>query len=673
MANLINIGVTGLIAHQAALGTTGNNITNANVPGYSRQRVELVNQPEQYLGVGYIGAGVRVDGVKRIVEQFAINQLRTDTSNYFGIAVQTSLYSQLDSLLADKSTGIAPTIESLFASLQQSASDPTSLPIRQVVLSQAGGVAQRFNSLYDQLQKQSLAVNEQLDSLTAQVTSLAQSIAKLNQDIATASGSSPNSQPNALLDKRDELVRQLSELVAVQVIPESTGMLNVYVGSGQPLVVGNRASTLTTAPSSADSSRREVLLSSGTSGQEIGSFLTGGTIGGLLSYRRNSLDTAFNTLGQIALNIADTLNQQQRLGLDLNGNFGNNLFTDINAVAAMQTRVLPNSTNPTSPPPAMGVYISDVGALTTSDYRLDFTSATGYTLTRSSDGAQTSGTLTLPLPGTITSADGFEIRIAAGSFQAGDRFQIQPTRRGAETVGVALQNPAQLAFAQPVRTAGNSANTGGGAISAGSMLAVYQANGTTLQSTFATAGALTPPLLIRFTSATTFDVLDNTNPAAPVAIPALTGQTFVPGQDNTVTINDPVSGDPVYSFNLSGNPASGDTFSVAYNSNGSSDNRNALALAGLRLYDSIGGRSTFEEAYGQLVAEVGSRTAQFKVSQDAAETLLTQSQANRDAVSGVNLDEEAANLIMFQQAYNASAQVISIARSLFDSLLAAVR
>lgn len=240
-------------------------------------------------------------------------------------------------------------------------------------------------------------------------------------------------------------------------------------------------------------------------------------------------------------------------------------------------------------------------------------------------------------------------------------------------MGLALTDPRGLALAQPVRTAASATNTGTGAISAGSMIAFYQADGVTPQSTFATANTLSPPLLVRFTSTTGYEILDNSNPAVPVPLsPPLAG-TITPGQPNTITINDPVSGDPVYSFEISGYPAAGDSFSIDYNLNGSSDNRNAVAMNALRLENLVGGNMTLEESYSRLVAGVGARTASLRINSEASQSLLSQAQANRDAVSGVNLDEEAANLIRFEQAYNASAQVIAIARSLFDSLLSAVR
>ncbi|HEY3698085.1 MAG TPA: flagellar hook-associated protein FlgK [Spongiibacteraceae bacterium] len=667
MADILNIGVTGLSASQSALTTTGNNITNANTPGYSRERVVLQPQPQQYLGVGYIGSGVKVAAVQRIVDQFYVGQLRSDTSTFNSLDVTATQLNQLDSLLADQSTGLSPATQQLFSDLQQASQDPTSVPTRQVVLSDIGSLAQRFNTLYGQLQAQGQAVNQRFTDLSSQATSLAQNIAQLNQSILDQGGTSTS--PNSLLDQREELLRQLSELVGVKTVEQTDGMVNVFIGSGQPLVIGNTANTLSAVPSKTDPTQQTLQLSVGSSSIDVTSFVTGGQLGGLAAFQSGTLNTAFNTLGRIAISLTDAMNHQQRLGVDLNGNAGNNLFTDINSASAMSARVLRPATNTGTDQPS--VFISNPSALTTSDYQLSFSSATAYTLTRASDGvAVASGTLaagqtTIPA---ASSVDGFQIQISATpTFASGDRFTIQPTRLGAQNISVALQKPEELAFAQPIRTDTNTANKGGGIISQGQMVPEYQAP--VAAASFNIANPLTQPLLIRYTSATAYQILNNANPAAPVAfVPALTG-TITPGQNNIVQINT-AAGVPSYQITLAGTPAAGDQFTVTANTGGSSDNRNALALAGLNLTQTIG-RLNFADAYGQMVADIGAKTAAVKNNRDAADTLLTQSQTNRDSVSAVNLDEEAANLIKYQQTYQASAQVISIARSLFTSLLAA--
>lgn len=670
MADILGIGVSGLSVSQSALKTAGNNISNASTPGYSRQRVNIVPQPEQYIGVGYLGSGARVTDVERTVDQFYIGQLRADTSTFHELDVLSTQLGQLDSLLADQSTGLSPGLQQLFADLQQASQDPTSVPVRQVVLSDLGTLTQRFNTLYAQLQAQSLNVNQSFDSLTTQVTGLAQNIGKLNQKIAEEGGAS-GTPPNALLDQRDELLRQLSEIVGVKTVTQSDGMVNVFIGTGQPLVIGNTASTLSTSPSTTDPAQNTIQLLNGTTSADVTTLISGGKLGGLVSFQRTTLSNVYNSLGRVAIALTDALNQQNKLGIDLNGNAGTNLLADINSTGAMAARVLRSATNTGSDRPSL--MITDPSALTTSDYQLIFTSATAYTVTRISDGATvlsstlSGGQTTIPASGSI---DGFQIQISASpTFAAGDNFLLQPTKLGAQAVGVSAQTPQQLAFAQPIRTSTSALNQGNGVISQGVMVPEYGA--ATPGVSFNVTNPLTQPLLVRFTSATAYQILNNSNPAAPAAfVPALTG-TITPGQNNIVQIND-AAGAPVYQFTLAGAPAAGDEFSVAQNAGGSSDNRNALALAGLSLTKIIGTLNV-SDAYGQMVSDVGAKTASAKNNRDAANTLMTQAQANRDSVSAVNLDEEAANLIKFQQAYQASAQVIAAARTLFDSLLAAFR
>ena len=668
MADLLSIAVTGLSASQSALATTGNNISNANTAGYSRQVVNLTPEPAQFTGGGYIGSGVQVQSVQRVVNQFYIGQLRSDTATYNQLDTYTTQMNQLDSLIAGQTTGVSPALQTFYADLQQASQDPTSVPVRQVVLSDAGNLTQSFNSLYGSLQSLSQSVNQQFSSLASQATNLAQAIATANQAIADQSGGT-GAQPNSLLDQREELIRQLSQIVGVTVVPQTDGTDNVFMGSGQPLVIGNSANTLSTQSSTIDPTQQVITLNTGKASIDITQFVTGGSLGGLVQFQTNSLGTAYNSLGRIAITLADAVNTQSKLGVDLNGNTGTNLFTDINTPAAMAARALRSSTNTGTDQPS--VFIDNPSALTTSDYKLTFSSATAYTLTRLSDNTTvSSGTLApgqtvIPAAGDV---DGFQIQVSATpTFAAGDSFSIQPTKLGAQAISVSLQTPQQLALAQPILASASINNTGGGVISQGVMVPEYQA--ATPGATFTVANPLTTPLLIQFTSATAYQILNNTNPAAPAAFaPPLTG-TIAPGQNNIVQI-DNAAGTPSFQVTLAGTPASGDTFTVASNSSGSSDNRNALALAGLNLTPIVGGLTT-SDAYGQMVSTIATATASAQNNSAAAQTLLTQAQASRDSVSGVNLDEEAANLIKFQQAYSASAQVISIARSLFTTLLAA--
>lgn len=664
MANLLNIGVSGLRSHQTSLQVTGNNITNVNVPGYSRQRAELETIPEQFKGVGYIGSGSNVSAINRVVDQFLITQLQLDSSSFQRLDIYTSNLEQVDSLLADEYAGLSTAIDDFYGAVETGATDPTSIPARQLVINLGQSLTERFNTLNDRFNQQNQLINQQLGILTEQATSLAEGIADLNGAIEDATGKGGGAQPNKLLDDRDELIRQLAEIVTVRTTTEPGGAMNVFIGSGQPLVVGRLANGLDVTSSQNEPGNAAIEFVGTSSTQKITEQISGGKLGGLLDFQENVLSQTFNSMGRLALGVAETFNEQQGKGLDLNGNFGSNIFTDINSAGQIADRAFADTTNTGTG--SAGVTITDIGALTTSDYSLVITAA-GYDLVRQSDNTVV-GTGALPaLPGSITAADGFDIDLSAGTYNTGDVFYIRPTRFGAQDIGMVISQPQQLAYASPVMTDASLGNTGGGTISSGEVLNVRDANGALLTE-FATPGALNPPLLIRFTSATTYNVYNNSNPAALGA--PLSAGVFIAGQVNSVTIGTPSA----YQFELAGTPENGDEFTVAFNSNGISDNRNALALGATRVSNTLeGGTINFEEAYGRLVEEIGAKTAQGRVSRDASETLLAQSQAARDSLSGVNLDEEAANLIKFEQAYNASAQVINIARQIFDSLLAAFR
>lgn len=663
MANLLNVGVSGLRVAQTSLQVTGNNITNANVASYSRQNAQVNTLPEQFLGGGYVGAGSIVTDIRRVTDQFMLTQLQLDTATSKRLDAYTTNLEQIDSLLADELTGINTALEAFYEAVEAGAADPTSIPARQLVVNLGESLTERFNTLNDRVSQQNQLINQQLNILTNQASSIAQGIADLNVAIEDAIGSGNGSMPNQLLDERDELVRQLAEIVKVRTTTEPGGSMNVFIGSGQPLVVGQYAAQLGVTSSNREPGDFEIVYVGTNSSQQVSDLITGGQLGGLLDFRSEVMTETLNSLGRVALGVAGVINEQQLKGLDYEGNFGSNIFSDINSASQMADRVFADVNNTGTG--TATVSINDLNSLTTSDYALVITAA-GYDLIRRSDDSIIDSGALPALPGTLTTSEGFSIDLSAGSYNPGDSFYIRPTRFGARDIELEIQQPQQLAYASAIMTDGSLGNVGTGVISPGEVLNVYDSSGSLLPE-FATPGALSPPLLIRFDSATGYSVYDNSNPAA-LGAPISTG-VFNPGQVNTVVIGTPAA----YQFELSGFPATGDEFTVTFNGDGISDNRNAVAIGASRINNTLeGGTISFEEAYGRLVEEIGARTAQSRISQDAAGALLTQSQASRDAISGVNLDEEAANLIKFEQAYNASAQVINVARQIFDTLLGAV-
>ncbi|MWV12558.1 flagellar hook-associated protein FlgK [Pseudomonas sp. R-28-1W-6] len=668
MADLLNIGLSGLAANKTSLAVTGHNITNVNTPGFSRQDTVQATRIPQFSGAGYIGSGTTLTDVRRSYSEFLTTQVRTSTALSSDVEAYRSQIEQLDSLLAGTTTGITPSLQKFFSSLQTAAEDPANIPARQLVLSEAEGLARRFNTVYDRISEQNEFINKQMVAVSDQVNRLATSIASYNEAIAVAAAN--GQQPNDLLDAREEAIRQLSTYVGVTVVAQDDNSVNLFVGSGQPLVVGSTTSRLEVVPGQGDPTRFEVNFVSGGSSQGITSLLTGGELGGLIRYRAETLDPTLNSLGRLALAVSDQVNTQLGQGLDLKGQVGTALFGDYNDTALATLRVRAFSSNTGNVQPALN--ITDSSVLTTSDYRLEY-DGTNYTARRLSDGeAMTltpSGPYTYPQTLAFTDAagrdQGFELVIDSAP-AAGDQFLLQPTRRGATSIEVVLDQPDQLAFAAPVRAEAALQNGGSGSISQPDLIA---AGASPIDAT-AISAAL--PVALTYNGAGAFESPPGTPVAGLARIPA---GAFVPGQLNTYELD--LGGGNRVSFTVSGRPEDGDSFSLSFNTNGVSDNRNALKLVDLQSKQTVGVDKTvgiatgvsFTDGYGDLVERVGTLTAQARQDSEATGAILKQATDNRDSLSAVNLDEEAANLIKFEQYYNASAQVIQVARSLFDTLI----
>jgi flagellar hook-associated protein 1 FlgK len=643
--SLLNIGVSGLNAAQAALVTTSHNIANASTDGYHRQNTLQGTQTPQQTGSGFFGKGVTVETVQRAYSRFLDGAvLQTQTQQSY-LTTFNDQISQINNMLADPSVGLSPALQDFFSSVQDVASNPASVPSRQALLSQVEALVSRFQTFYSRLDDLRTGINQQLTDTVTQINSTAQDIAKINLQIST-SQVDPSQPPNDLLDKRDKLIADLNKLVRVSTLPQSDGTVNVFIGNGQSLVIGQQAFTLSAAPSPADPANYSIsYVNNGTTAPISESTLQGGSLGALLDFRGTLNDTE-NSLGRIAIALAQTFNDQHHLGMDLNGALGGDFF---NIPAA---QAVPNANNAGNT--VITATNTNVGALTTSDYRLSFAGGT-WTVTRLSDNTQTT------IAGFPQTVDGVTFDLTSGTPTAGDTYLIQPTLNGARDISVTLSDPTKIAAAAPARTSASTTNTGEATISAGVVT-------DTTNAAFTTApGALTPPILIQFTSPTTYSVFDNTNPAAPALLEA--GIAYNPAAQNNV-FPTPGALDYGYRIQLTGAANTGDTFTVAYNTSGVSDNRNALLLAGLQTTNTIAnGTANYQSAYSQIVSSVGNQTREVQTQSDAQDALVKQATDAQQSLSGVNLDEEAANLIRFQQAYQANAKVIEIASQLFSTIL----
>lgn len=664
--SLISIGLSGVTASQTALNTTGNNITNVDTEGYSRQTVEQVASAAQSIGVAYVGTGTTVADVRRIYSDYLNSQLRSSTSLDAEAQTYYTSISSVDSLLADSTTGISSALSSFFDALQTVSSTPTDTSARALLLTSAQSLSDRFASVYSQLADQNSYVNSQLSASANEVNALAQKIADYNQAITAASASGAT--PNSLLDARDQAVSDLSELVGVSVV-EQDGSYNVYIGSGQPLVVGNTVSTLSAVPSTDDPSRYSLVLtgSSGTS-VDVTDSISGGSMTGLIRYREEVLDPTMNELGRLALVVSDTINSQLAQGLDLDGEFGSLLFADINSDSMISQRSIGQTGN-SDPSSNLNVTISDSSALSTSDYEITFTSDTEYTVKRLSDGKDMgSYSLNDDPPAEI---DGFTLSLGTGTVAAGDRFTVMPTRTAASQISVVMTDSDELAMAAPLTVSASASNYGSGTVSDLTLTTSLDIYDSSEQNSLSSSIENGMPVKLLFgdvasdgtQSYTVYDSAGN----------SIGTGSIVQGQSNTLSITVAANGSTVtsdFSFELtiSGSPASGDSYSVSFNADGSTDNTNALALLDLQTSATVGSAS-MTSAYAALVETVGAQTSQAELDATATSTILAQAQENVSSLSGVNLDEEAANLIMYQQYYTASSKIIEIAQSIFNTLI----
>jgi flagellar hook-associated protein 1 FlgK len=620
VSDVFGISISALQAYQTALAVTSNNIANANTPGYAKESIDLTAAVPQTDGSAPIGAGVQVASINRAFSQLAENQLNTSQSSLGQLNSLQNYTGQIDNIVGTSAGGLSTALQNYYNAWSTVANDPTSTAARQALLSQAQSVASAFSSTNTQLQGLNSSINQGIQADVTQINTIGTSIAALNQQIVTATANAGGQPPNDLIDQRDELVSNLSQLVGISTTTDNTGAVNVFIGNGQPLVLNDQATALTTVANQFNASQLEV-ASTANPTQPISSQISSGDLGGLLASRTQAVDPAINQLGQIAIALNQTANAQQNAGLDLSGNLGANMFS----VAGPQAAASSNNSDGTT----AAVSIANVGALTANNYLLSYQGG-AYSLTNAATGSAVAFTGNGTAGNPIT-ADGLSI-VLSGTPANGDQFLIQPTAQAAGSFAVALTGTSQIAAAGAIQTSAGGTNTGSAAISTGTVVNAANPN-------------LLNTATIQFLSPTTYSV----NGAG----------SFAYTSGGNIAQNG-------WQVQISGVPATGDTFTVQSNAGGTGDNRNALASANLQTQGVLSnGTVSVNGAVSSLITGIGSQAQQVNTAQTAQTAINSQAQQSVQSVSGVNLDEEAANLLQWQQAYQASAQALSIANGTF--------
>lgn len=634
MASLLSNSTSALLAFQRALGTASHNIANATTEGYTRQRLELSNRATERLGNSYVGSGVEVTTVTRLGDGFLTSRLLDSAGELGRLVLQNAFAGRIDSLLTDTTTGLAAPWSAFFDAAQGVAAQPASQAARAELLGRAQALVARFDLLDRGLQQIDDEIDAQLVGGAEEVNRLTAEVVRLNLEIARQG--EPRVVPD-LLDQRDLIVKKLAELTSVTTIPQDDGSLNVFTAGGQPLVVGSQAFRFSVAVDEFRPDRQVLLLQTPAGGVSLAAGSIGGRLGAALESRIELVDPIRAELGRIATALAVTVNDISAGGIDLNGNVG----TDFFQVPAPQPYADRDNTGTAT----LTASVADIAQLTGTPFVLRFDGA-NWQASRA-DNAQP---LAISGLGTVASplvVEGVEI-VVAGAAAAGDRFRIEPTGAAASGIAVAINDPNRIAAASRVRASADLGNLGQGRI-------------VSLSVDDASNPALTTPLRVRFTSPTAYELLDGTG--APL-VPPVTG-AYTPG--GQISVNG-------WTLVLDGVPVAGDTFRVDPNVAGSSDNANMRrwgAADDARVL--AAGANSMNDALSGLTTRIGSQAREVAMSLDSQSAINDGLVAERESLSGVNLDEEAANLLRFQQAYQAAAQAIATADTIFQTLLGAAR
>lgn len=636
MADLLRLGAGSLQNWQSALNTTGHNIANANTEGYSRQTVELGTSRALRFGFGYVGQGAEIVSIERASNSFVTSQVRNFTSSASQYETFVQFSSRVDDILANSQNSLSVSMERFFNAASDVAASPSTLPERQALIGEGDNLVARQQSFNDLLQDLNSEINSAIGLRVTEINGIASSISGINQLILNTNNSGGT--PNDLLDQRDRLVEKLSSKISTSVVEQNDGSFNVLIGKGQALVIGAVPTELEVRFNQFDSSRLEIGVK-GLIGNDASQFVKGGELQGLLDFRSRVLNPAQTQLGVLALGIGETINAQHKVGVDLNGVLGGNIF------APIAISVAPEGFNAGTSGPV--VTLTDASEVRASDYSLDY-NGTQWQLTRLSDSTSVSGAGPLVL-------DGMSVDVSAGVPVSGDSFRINPGHDAAVNFAMAISDPRKIAAASPVIADTPLANVGIGIL-------------TDLKVAANNTLPLAAPISLTF----------NAN-AGGAGIP---GFDVVGGPGGSILYDPATEGagkaftfaTQGVSFTLANTPQPGDSFTITNNTGAFGDNRNIVQIGELQYASTLnGGKNSYQEFYGGLVAQVGVISSQAGSNLTIENSLLNQATDYRDSISGVNLDEEAANLLRYQQAYQASAQMIKIADQLFQTLINSIR
>ena len=621
MADTLSIGSSALQSLQKAINITGYNIANVNTEGYSKQVVNFSST----------SGGVEITSIERNYNFYLSREVQDRTAGKSAADASSNLASRLSTLLTDPATSASGVLDNFFSAVQDVANNPSTTPERQVLLGEAQSLTDRFRFIDGRIEELGNEINLRKQTIVSDINGLTANIANLNLQISEETNRTGTAPPD-LFDARDRALTDLAELVGYTILENEDGSFNVTMGGGQPLVSEFNSYNLSVFTSTTNP--KALAIAGKTANSDISSRISGGELGGLIDFRTNSLEPAQAQLGLIATTLSASFNAQQALGLDLNGNAGTALFSSTSPT------VVSSSSNSGSA--VITATIADASALTGDRYQLSYDGA-NWSLKNIATGA----TQAVAPPATV---DGFTMTVASGAAAAGDSFLIDIVGTASADFRVTLSDPEGVAAALPVRANEALANKGNGELSDLTVTA------TNVAPTLPLASALT----------LTFDSGNN---RYNVTGGATTTLAYTPASD-AAGVSRTIGG---ITFTLSGTPSNGDVITIENNTSGSGDNRNMLVMVGLEASNKVEGSRTFTDEYNSLVTNVAVNARKADSASAAEDVLLQQATISRDNLQAVNLEEEAIQLMRYQQSLQAAVQLVSVADTVFQAMLSATQ
>ena len=669
MADLLQIGLSGIYSSQASLATTSHNISNVSTEGYSRQTVDTSAAGAQRSSTNFIGSGSVISSIDRAYDQFAFTENVINTSSHAYYEQTYTQANQMDLLLSSDSTSATTSILNMFSSLSSVADNPSLLESRNVFLNDASSMVNQYNTLYSHLKTQYESINADIENSSDVITELAQSIASLNSQISIVTGSASGGDANDLLDKRNLAITELSEYVNTSVVEADNNMVNIFIGSGQGLVMGNVSQSVIAVNGDPDPTRKELALNFNGQATAINGNKLGAGVAALFNSRDNDLEVAMNQLGQSVIGLTHAINEQQKEGQTLDGEIGADIFNDINSTQSMQSRVLSHDDGLGKA--ILSVRIDDLSELSADEFTLKVSEYTAgstlsFTVTNKTTGASQDVSIADLSTEARVSIPGAGISIGIDSIitplEEGKEFTLRPTRNGAMEASVQENEPEKVAAADAeIKAFSNTGNTGS---------AEFRVSAINNKSDRYYMDE-DHPLTIKISSNTS---------SSEIAYNLFDKDGSQVNNTELTTSVDPLTGKAVFVAGgvevemKAGFPVANDEVTLTFNETGEGDNRNMLAITDLQNAKVMNGnQASFQDVYNNMLSEVGAKTANADIAMQSASILKDQSFERIQNISGVNMDEEAANLMLYQQYYSASARVITVANEVFESLLQASR